>query len=316
MISISNRANTLRAMLVPEAGASIASFDGLQGSTWLPLMRHTPVADLAQLNVSMMASFNLVPWSNRVVGAAFTFRGQRYSLQANTPQGFAIHGDAIRREWRITEQTDQSVTCALDSRDFADFNYPFPFTATIKYVLSDAAFDTHFTLTNQHTDAIPAGFGFHPYFMRSLSSAHPDEVMVQFRARGVYPPLPGMLAPPVETAVVPEFDPLRELPHNMNFTDPSSIGERFIDHCYGGWDGRAAIIYPTTGVRLDFECDASLRHVILYTPPGRDFFALEPVTHANDALNMHSAGVAGTGLRILHPGEHLTGTFRIHTTTH
>lgn len=311
MHSISNPADTLRLDIVPEAGASIANFNRRMGDTWVSLMRPTTAEDVASLNVSMMASFNLVPWSNRVVGSAFTFQGQRYELRPNTPQGFAIHGDARERPWTVTEANSEYVACSFDSRDFPGFNYPFPFTASIQYLLGQDTFDTVLTLTNLHTDAIPAGFGFHPYFLRSLSASQKDDVLIQFCARGVYPPLPGMQTATVSAPVIPELNPLCEIPEDMNFTTLTQIGSRDIDHCYGGWDGKASIIYPSSGLRLDLECSEALRHVILYSPPGRDFFALEPVTHANDAFNLHEAGASGTGLRVLQPGEQLMGLFRI-----
>lgn len=311
MVTIHNSVKSLRLSVVPEAGASIANFDGLFDGVWLPLMRPTAADDIASQNVSQMASFNLVPWSNRIVDHAFTFQGKRHNLRPNTPQGFSIHGDALRRPWRITEQHETSVTCALHSRDFSDFNFPFPFSASIAYNLSANEFRASFALTNLHVDAIPAGFGFHPYFNRGFGASAQDEVVVQFNARGIYPPLPNMQAAPIQTNLVPELEPAREVPPNMDFRAPTAIGSRVIDHCYGGWDGGATIYYPSSGVQLRFHCDASLRHVILYSPQGKSYFALEPVTHANDAFNMLADGSSSSGTAVLQPGEQLQGVFRI-----
>src|SRR6266511_1272311 len=95
----------VRATLFPEVGASIISFEGRFNGEWQLLMRPTSSEALHEHDVSQFASFNLVPWSNRIVGAAFPFQGQTYHLRANTPQGFAIHGDARERPWRVVEQT-------------------------------------------------------------------------------------------------------------------------------------------------------------------------------------------------------------------
>jgi aldose 1-epimerase len=304
----------LRLLVLPEAGASIIAFDGRFGDTWQPLMRPSPPAAVSQGDVSRLASFNLVPWSNRVTGAAFTFEGQRYYLRANTPQGFAIHGDARERPWQVTGQSSDSLTCTLNSRDFADFNFPFPFTAEIRYTLHDWAFETTLTLTNVGTSDMPAGFGFHPYFNRGFGGHDGDEVRLQFSARGVYPPLPGMAVAPIDTSSgahqLPDgsFTPI---PPVMDFSSLTPIGSRDIDHCFGGWDGRAAIDYPSTGVQLRFECDPTLGHVILYTPPGKPFFALEPVSHANNGFNLLAAGVPGNGIQVLPPGASMRGSFTI-----
>ena len=320
MSPLTLQTDRLRAVIMPEAGASIASFDGFMRGTWQPMMRPSPAQAIAQSDVSQLASFNLLPWSNRVVGAAFTFQGQHYTLRANTPQGFAIHGDARERPWHILSETATALTCTLNSSDFSDFNFPFPFSAQITYTLTDDAFDTTLTLTNIGLSALPAGFGFHPYFNRGFGASNMDEAQLAFKASGVYPPLPGMLAKPISQAAGAQQQPsgaFAPIPTEMNFSSLTTIGTRDIDHCFGGWDGRATIAYPSSGVRLHFECDPIFGHIILYTPPGKPFFALEPVTHANDGFNLLANGAPNNGIRVLEPGEQMSGTFKIaisHTT--
>jgi aldose 1-epimerase len=261
-----------------------------------------------------MALFNLVPWSNRIANARFDFQGHTYPLRANTPHGFAIHGDVRNRPWRVTAQRVDSVTCAIDSRDFPDFNYPFPLTAEIRYALWEASFDTTLTLTNAGEQPIPAGFGFHPYFNRGFGASDRDEAQLQLKVAGVYPPLPGMAAQPVTTPALMRGRDSRGmhwLPPDMDFSALTPIGNRDIDHCFGGWDGRATMAYPSADIRLQFECDPIFGHVIIYTPPGKPFFAVEPVTHANDGFNLIAAGQLDTGVRVLRPGAQLSGTFRI-----
>jgi aldose 1-epimerase len=276
-------------------------------------MRPTPPAAVAAHNVGQMASFNLVPWSNRIVGAAFEFQGKRYQLRANTPQGFAIHGDVRERTWRVTAQYDDMVVCSIDSRGFADFNFPFAFVAEIRYALTADTFDTTLTLTNVGSEVMPAGFGFHPYFNRGFGASDSDEVQLQLKASGVYPPLPGMTARSVGPATREQGDPasMVAVPPDMDFSQLVPVGTRDIDHCFGGWDGRATIAYPSADVQLQFECDPVCGHVIIYTPPGKPFFAVEPVTHANDGFNLFAAGQPDNGTRVLQPGEPLSGSFRI-----
>jgi len=317
MPPITLQTDRLRAIIIPEAGASVASFDGSYRGTWQPLMRLSPAQAIAQNDVSLLASFNLLPWSNRMVGATFTFQGQRYTLRANTPQGFAIHGDARERRWRIISQSANALTCALNSRDFADFNFPFPFTAQLTYGLTDDAFDTTLALTNTGASPMPAGFGFHPYFNRGFGASSLDEAQLAFKAGNVYPPLPGMIAKPIPLTEGAQLQPsgaYAPIPAEMNFASLTTIGARDIDHCFGGWDGRATIAYPSSGVQLHFECDPIFGHIILYTPPGKPFFALEPVTHANDGFNLLAAGAPEHGIQVLAPGEQMRGTFKIAVT--
>ena len=312
---ITLQSNRLKLELIPAAGASIVAFSLRQGDAWVPLMRPTPIEAVAALNPSLMASFILLPWSNRIVGARFAFQGHDYPLRANTPQGYAIHGDAMRRPWQVVERQPTSATCRIDSRDFAgadenSFNFPFPLTAEIRYELSDAALDTTLTLVNAGQESMPAGFGFHPYFNRGFGAAETDEAQLQLRVTGVYPPLPGMLARPIATLRA-EGKPAHPVPPDMDFSQLAPIGARDLDHCFAGWDGRASIAYPSAGAQLQFECDSVFGHVVVYTPPGRPFFAVEPVTHTNDGFNLFAEGQPGTGVRVLRPGEQLSGRFRI-----
>ena len=41
------------------------------------------------------------------------------------------------------------------------------------------------------------------------------------------------------------------------------------------------------------------RHLVLYVPPGESFFAVEPVSNANDGFNLFARGIAGSGVRVL-----------------
>jgi aldose 1-epimerase len=301
----------LRASFLPAAGASLVSFELRRGGEWLPLMRPTPPEAVAALNPSLMASFNLAPWSNRILGARFIFQGRPHALRPNTPQGFAIHGDVVRRPWRVVAQAPGSAACALDTRDFADFNFPFPFTAEIRYALGEDTFDTTLTLANTGAGPMPAGFGFHPYFNRSFGAGPADEAHLQLAAGCVYQPVAGMAARRIPVDDASPDSPTAPVPPDMDFSLLSPAGARDIDHCFGGWDGRATIAYPSSGVSLEFECDPVFGHVVVYTPPGKPFFAVEPVTHANDGFNLFAAGLPGTGVRVLEPGEPLSGRFRI-----
>jgi hypothetical protein len=56
------------------------------------------------------------------------------------------------------------------------------------------------------------------------------------------------------------------------------------------------------------EADPVFGHLIVYVPPARDFFAVEPVSHMNNAVNRPD--VTDNGLRHLAPGERLTGSVR------
>ncbi|MGQ9814874.1 MAG: aldose 1-epimerase [Candidatus Roseilinea sp.] len=306
------RAGQLSAAIAPEAGASLVAFEMRHDDQSLPLMRPTPPEAVTQHESGQMASFVMLPWSNRIINARFWFEGREYALRPNTPQGFAIHGDGRQRPWRIIAQQDNAITCALDSRDFPDYNFPFPLQAEMEYSLSDTRLSMALTLTNVGDHAMPAGFGFHPYFNRGFGASDADEAQLQIRVGGVYPPLPGMASKPIpapDSWLTALGGPLVPLLPEQDFSQLQTVGAREIDHCFGGWDGHAIIAYPSAGLRLRFECDPVFGHVVIYTPPGKPFFAVEPVTLANNAFNLHAAGLANTGAQVVQPGASLSGRF-------
>jgi aldose 1-epimerase len=145
---------------------------------------------------------------------------------------------------------------------------------------------------------MPAGFGFHPYFLRALASRD-ESVELEAHCRGAYPgdtPLP--CGPPVPISVDDDYTHLRRLGFGT-------------DRCFAGWDGRALLHWPASRLRLRIEADAPLRHLVLYTPPGERWFALEPVSHATDGFNLLAQGQEGTGIFVLAPGESASGGMRM-----
>ena len=296
LITLQNK--YLRIILCPEAGASVVACEANRSGEWLPIMRPTPPVVVAEGNSSLMASFTLAPFSNRLRDASFKFNGHTYHLQPNTPEGYAIHGDVRKRPWQIPETvTRTAVTFAFDSINFPDINFPFPFSVRVRYELRDQAFDSIFTLTNNGPTTMPAGFGFHPYFNHVLTGLE-DAVELRASVGGVYPELvPNEAAGPL----TPEQD----------FSQSRPLADLVFDHCFAGWDGRASLRWPKAGVTAEFECDPIFSHLILFTPPGQPFFALEPVTNANNGFNLHAAGKPGAGVRVLEKGESMEGRFRL-----
>ena len=285
----------LRVEITPETGASIVSIATKVNDQWTTLTRPTPTEALEQHNPSLMASFTMAPWCNRIQDAQFPFQGRLIKLQASTPEGYATHGDVRKRPWTVVEQSEHSAFLRLTTHNFPDFNYPFPFVAKVRYTVAENRFVTEFSISNQGFDPMPAGFGFHPYFKRSLTGKPEDEAWLQCQVQGVYPSMPS--------------GPMQPIPPDHDFHQLTPLGTRVIDAVYGGWDGRATIRYPASKVQLRYECSEVLRHLCLFTPVGKPFFAVEPLSHGLNGPNLLAAGQEHTGVRILEAGEGMEGTF-------
>lgn len=289
--------NVLRLEIQPEAGASIVALGLRHEGEVVPVMRATPREAVETGNSSEMASFVLAPFSNRLASAAFRFAGRTWQLEPNFAGGYAIHGCVRKRPWQVVATSAEHIDLRFVSSDFADLDFPFPFRTDLRYSLCGDTLACSLRLRNEGTQAMPAGFGFHPYFERSLLDPQ-ENVELRMATRAAYEGLcPEVAARPLQPA--------------EDFRDSRSLPREGFDTCFAGWDGRALLTWPGSGVRAEIECDATLGHVILFTPPGESFFALEPVSNANNGFNLLASGIADSGVVVLEPGEEMAATFRL-----
>lgn len=291
--TITSAALTLE--VLPDLGASVLN---LRAASGRPVLRHVEVVDVQ--TSSQCASFVLLPFSNRIRDARFTFEGQDIQLRANTKDGLAQHGDVRNRPWTVTRASDSHLVCAFDSRDFADINWPWAFTAQVEYRLHGPHFDTTVTLTNADTRDMPAGLGLHPYFERLQDGTDPA---LTFDAPLTYDTDERSLTVGSAREVGPQED----------YRTPAPIGARQIDRTFTAWDGIVRLdwgegMWP--GRALVQTADNVYSHLVVFTAPDGSL-ALEPVSHATDAFNLAAQGVAGVDLRVLSPGQSLAGTARI-----
>lgn len=287
----------LRLEIHPAAGASIVALEVRHEASLLPVLRPTPLEAVASGNSSLMSCFVLAPFSNRLRDARFRFRGRTYQLRANTAEGYAIHGDVRKRPWKEGARSAERISFAIDSRDFADANFPFPYRVELEYALEGATLAATACLTSAADQAMPAGLGFHPYYRRTLLDPA-EQVEIAARVSGAYPEL------------VPTEGP-RPLEPGEDFSGGRPLGDASFDTCFAGWDGRATVTWPGSRIRARIEADPVLEHLILFAPPGKTFFALEPVSNANNGFNLAALGVPDAGVRVLAPEESLRGGFRI-----
>ena len=64
-------------------------------------------------------------------------------------------------------------------------------------------------------------------------------------------------------------------------------------------------------MKLNVASSPNLGHFVVYTPPGKDFFCAEPVSHMPDAINRMDE--PEHGLIVLHPGETMTAEYKFET---
>lgn len=279
--------------ILPETGASVAFGQVWNGSAWIDVMRPTDPADYG--SASKCASFIMLPWCNRIRSGVLRAAGKQYQLRTSSDDNTARHGDVRNRLFKVVKESTHAVTCAFDSRDFPDINWPFAFTAQVRYLLDGPRFIWDLQLRNADKRPFPAGFGHHPYFVKTSTP------------------------PTLQIPCTQQFDLLNSLAHSaphsvdpaLNFVRPRPMGDRVYDDVLTGRipGGQTRISWDELDVILTLDADPVFAHWLLYAPEDQPFIALEPMTNVNDGFNLVDAGVEGSGVFILAPGEMRSGVF-------
>lgn len=256
--------------LLPHLGGAIGGFS-VGGRD---ILRPTPSDATDPLET---ACFPLVPYANRIAGGRFTFAGISHALPSSHPVfPYPIHGLGWVKPWAVAEQGEASAVLACSHA--ADEHWPWDWSATQRFELADDALRISLELVNASDEAMPAGLGLHPYFVRN-----PDDVL-QFEAAGLWE---GDEA----------FIPVRRLPADAlgDFGAGAVPTPRSLtDNCYFGWTGTARW---GGGIALEAR-GSSYLHV--FAPPGEDFVCIEPTSQMPDAINRPDFAEAGG--TVLAPG--------------
>lgn len=274
------KAGRLRCELRPELGGCIAGL-------WLgdvPVLRSTPAAQLASARLS--ACYPLVPFSNRIGQASLVWQGTQHPLVRNNgDEPHAIHGVGWQRPWSELDSDATSAMLAYEHR--SDAAWPFAFDCSHTFRLRPDALEMTLALTNQSGQPAPAGLGWHPYFDKR-PGGH-----VSMRAGGRWEMGADKL--PTQRVASTGID-----------ADCAALD---VDHCYDGWDG---VVHLRDDV-LQLRVTSPLTRVVVFNSPSRNYLAIEPVSHVNNAVHLYAAGAPADalGLTVLQPGETMVAQMAI-----
>jgi len=232
------------------------------------------------------ASFPLVPYSNRIREGRFAFGGRDYCLPLNFgDHPHSIHGVGWRSRWSLAGHTETSIVLDLDHDGEG---WPFPFRATQTFTLDGADLLQELAITNTSGGPMPAGLGFHPYLPRHRGARLTADVASVWLIDGTCLP----------TDRVP-------CPERWDLGEGADVDALECDNVFEPWDGRARMAWPEDGMAVDLTASADLDRLVVYAPPGGDFFCVEPVSHMTDAVNHAAHGLDRdqAGLRVLEAGE-------------
>lgn len=220
------------------------------------VLRSSAPGSLVQVRNS--ASYPLVPYSNRVAKARLQWAGTSHPLVRNFgDEAHAIHGVGWQRPWQVLQADGDFVMLSLEHS--ADRDWPFAFDASQTFRVKNNALEITMTITNQSPGDAPVGLGWHPYFMK------PPGTQLEFDATGLWQ-MGGDKLPTTQTS----SKGLHQVCDTLD-----------IDNCFDGWRGVATLRNAQWTARLE----SNLERLVVFTTPDKDFIAIEPVSHVNNAMN-------------------------------
>jgi len=226
--------------------------------------------------------YPMVPWAGRLSEGRIPTSDGEVRLEPNLPRS-AIHGLGFDKGWEIVERSASAVTmtCALRG-----LGWPFGGRARQTLKLDVRSLELELEVGG-YTRPGPAGLGWHPWFTRP----HGAEMRLCVDATEVLV-LDADLVPTGEVRQATAAEDLRSCP---------PLGDRRLDHVYVRAKGPAVVRWPDLELRIAF--DASTPTVVVHTP--NEGVCVEPQTMWPNAPLLAAAGVRGTGLRTLEPGDTL-----------
>jgi aldose 1-epimerase len=231
-----------------------------------------------------LGAFPLFPFSGRVDQGRFRFAGRDVALTPNfPPEPHAIHGQAWRNAWQVEAASDTAATLTYTH---AGDDWPWRYRAEQYFSLDERGLELTLSLTNLDTTPMPAGKGWHPYFPRRDARLSADVTAVWLSGEDMIPEAPA------------------DLDEETDLRSMRPVAELHVDNAFDAENGACSIEWPGKGLTVRLGSSTEFGHLVVYTPDEADFFCVEPVSHAPNALNS-ALPAALTGQRVLEPGSRL-----------
>jgi len=278
-----------RCEIFPQVGGSIGGWT-VQGQQ---MFRSASAASIAARDPFGMASFPLVPYSNRIGNGCFEWDGNIITLARNfLPEPHAIHGVGFQRAWQVQANSTDSALLTLIHQP--DASWPWAFEARQRITIGERILTLHMSAINLAPHPTPLAFGHHPYFAQRGA-------YLSFRAQGVW--LVGDDGLPAE-----RVNPFGK----FDFCRATPVARGEVDNCFTGWRGPANIVWREMPLGLEIKHSRELSSAVVYIRNGADCFCFEPVPHINNALNL---GGHEPGMPIIAPGETFSVSIRFRAVT-
>jgi len=282
------RAGELTLELGPACGGSILRLQERTPAGAIDWLRPASPETIARCDPMGVASFPLVPFSNRIRDARFPIGGRIVQLPLNwPPERHALHGDGWQHHWTVAAASETQAELIFE---WTAPDHPLRYTARQLFALSEAELRIEIAVSNRGDGPMPAGIGVHPWFPLTPQARMTADLPWVWLVDEEYMPIERVPTPP-----------------HFDFGRGLAFAGTNVANSFPGWDGWAVIEWPEYGRRLTLLAEEPLRHLVLYAPEGADFFCVEPVSNSVDAFNLGPQGVPDVGYIVLQQNETLSG---------
>jgi len=284
------QAGGLEAVVIPEIGGIVSRLIWTGPDERRHDVLRPPGSEASTASPNFFGSWAMLPFANRAFGSVVDDGKSRFQVPANDPAG-TIHGFGWQAAWEVLRY-DRGHTLLEHRR--IEGSDPYRYRARQEISLDEAGMTIRLSIENEAETALPFGIGHHPWFPCAADTRlamQADGALIfgeAFRATG-------------QEAFV----------QGGPYAEPRPFrSEAVTAWSFLGWDGRARIETPSTGLAVTLTASESLSCPVVWAPPGADFLCVEPQSHAIGAPSEPAARAAAP-LKRLAPGEALEGWLRI-----
>jgi len=267
----------------------------------------------------------LFPFPNRIEDSMWSWKGKTY-LHKKNGVPIQLHSmiyDENSFEYETPVEREDSITLktfiAVDESHPIYKGYPFTFRLIFNFILTKKGLDIEYILENLSGEEMPYGLGYHPYFTK-LSGDKGTKITVPCRYhyeirtdadKEFLNKIPGGFA--MVNNILPSGNLIGAKGTGFDLFPPKSLCALDLDAVYTNLDKNptATIDYTDIGLKLSINGSEEFKHYVVYTPPGKEFFCIEPQTCSTDAINLYARGVEHVGLLTCKPNEKAKGTVSI-----
>ncbi|MFL5779332.1 MAG: aldose 1-epimerase [Chloroflexota bacterium] len=274
MDRLSSSDGSIEVEILPEFGARLHRLRAFGHD----LLRTPRAAAEHERDGFFWGAYVMAPWCGRTASGTVHVAGRDVTLDANFPDGTAIHGQVHGRPWDRLEEGRYRVLGG-------GAGWPWPYAVELSVDLRDRLLRLGLGLTNRSNERMPAGLGLHPWFLRPVEVAFP--------ASAVYPS--NTASPPEPEPVVGDYDLRRLKPMPAD-----------LDASWTQLDNAPVVLqWPEAGVRATVRASAPSLVVVAASPGEIDAVAVEPQTHAPQGLRRLLLGEPDA-MTLVEPGASLT----------